>query len=590
MLVILDDYFPNLLTGFRIAEYNAYLEAFPDLLIMSVSNEFDRAASEYFTRFPQFRNRVKRFDQVPLLRAKLAYVTFLENASIFVPYLEHFRVPFVLQLYPGGGFGLHNPERDAKLDRVCSSPMLRRIITTQSITDHYIQARFNGRVKTDFIFGAVFDDSLFEPVVDQRTYFGAGKSVLDVCFAAFKYMPLAADKGYPEFVEAAHRIAAASDKVRFHVIGNIEPGDVDTGALGERIQFHGSLATADLRRLFLQMDLIVSPNKPSQIYQGNYDGFPTATVTEAALAGVAMVTADPLGLNHVFQDDDAIAIIDSTARSTADRILRFVGDPPSVQRMARRGRDLSVETYKPQQQLAPRMDILREELGRTAKPNIPSVASSSPAIGDTSALALEIFRVFGLLIPADVGGGCPIEKALYLANAIVKNNMKCTLEIGVYRGRSLVPQAIAHKRTGGLAIGVDPFRKSSAKELESPAEHAAEIDRWLESTDFDGIHAELAAALTELELNPYVNLIRATSDEALPRAKEYALDMLHIDGNHDSVFVRRDLANYLPLLKQGGLLIMDDIDWPSVAVCLDDVEASCVCMDRFAGWGVWRKS
>ncbi len=588
MLVILDDYFPNLLTGFRIAEYNAYLDAFPDLLIMSVSNEFDRTASEYFARFPRFKNRVKRFDQATLLRARLAYVTFLENAHIFVPYLEYFRVPFVLQLYPGGGFGLHNPERDAKLDRVCSSPMLRRIITTQSITDHYIHARFDGRVKTDFIFGAVFDDSLFEPVVDQRTYFGVGKSMLDVCFAAFKYMPLAADKGYPEFVDAAHRISAASDKVRFHVVGNIESSDIDVGALGDRIQFHGSLTTGDLRRLFLQMDLIVSPNKVSQIYHGNFDGFPTATVTEAALAGVVMVTADPLGLNQVFPDDDAIAIIEPTASSVADRILRFVGDPPSVQHMARRGRDLSVEMYKPQHQLAPRMDILREELSHTGRPNVPLAASAPPVIGDTSAVALDVLRVFGLLPPADFGGGCPLDKALYLANAVVRNNMQCTLEIGVYRGRSLIPQALAHKRTGGLVIGIDPFRRSSARELEAPAEYAAEIDNWLESTDFDAVYAQLSADLTELDLNPHVNLIRATSDDALPRVKN-VLDMLHIDGNHDSVFVRRDLANYLPLLRKGGLLIMDDVDWQSVAACLDDVEASCVSVDRFAGWGVWRK-
>ena len=556
---------------------------------MSVSNEFDRTASEYFTRFPGFRNRVRRFDQVPLLRAKLAYVTFLENAYMFVPYLEYFRVPFVLQLYPGGGFGLHSPERDAKLDRVCSSPMLRRIITTQSITDHYIQARFNGRVQTDFIFGAVFSDSLFEPNVDQRTYYGAGKSVLDVCFAAFKYMPLAADKGYPEFVDAAHRISAASDKVRFHVIGNIDSSDIDVSALGDRIRFHGSLTTADLRRLFLQMDLIASPNKVSQIYHGNFDGFPTATVTEAALAGVGMVTSDPLGLNHVFPDDDAIAIIEPTASSVAERILRFVDDPPSVRRMARRGRDISAEIYQPQHQLAPRIGILREELNRTGRPNIPLAASANPAIGDPSAVALEVFRVFGLLPPADIGGGCPLDKALYLANAIVKHSMQCTLEIGVYRGRSLIPQALAHKRTGGLAVGIDPFRRSSAKELEAPAEYAAEIDNWLESTDFDAVYTQLCAELTELGLNRYVNIIRATSDEALPRVMQYELDMLHIDGNHDSFFVRRDLANYLPLLKKGGLLVMDDTDWQSVAACLDDVEAACVCVDKFAAWGVWRK-
>jgi len=302
-----------------------------------------------------------------------------------------------------------------------------------------------------------------------------------------------------------------------------------------------------------------------------------------------MVTADPLGLNHVFPDDDAIAIIEPTASSVADRILRFVDDPPSVQRMARRGRDLSAKIYQPQHQLAPRIGILREELGRIGGPNIPLAASANPVIGDPTAVALEIFRVFGLLPPADIGGGCPLDKALYLANAVVKNNMRCTLEIGVYRGRSLIPQALAHKKTGGLAVGIDPFRRTSAKELEAPAEYAAEIDEWLESTDFDAVYAQLCADLTELGLNRYVSLIRATSEEALPRVMQYELDMLHIDGNHDSVFVRRDLTNYLPLLKQGGLLVMDDIDWQSVAACLDDVKASCICVDKFAAWGVWRK-
>lgn len=588
-ILVMDDYFPNLLTGFRIAEYNAYLESFPDLGVLSANQDFNQVSREYFDRYPEFKNRViKFFDQSPLVGAKLAYVTFLANAYMFLPYFEYFKLPFILQLYPGGGFGLYNKESDAKLDRICSSPLLRRIITTQSITDDYLRERYGGRIRTDFIFGAVFDGSSLEFAHSERAYFGAGKTMLDVCFAAFKYTPRAADKGYPEFIEAAHRIAALTDKVRFHVIGNLSPEDIDVSALGGRILFHGSLVTSDLRRLFLEMDLIVSPNQPSGICSGNFDGFPTGSVTEAALSGAGMVITDPLGLNDVFPENDAIAIIAPTAESVANRILRFVKEPSALAPMARRGQQISAELYSPKRQIGLRLDILREEAQRPREAGaivttpVRTVARSAPK------LVHEIMRVLNLSIPTDFGGGCPEDKALYMANLIVTHGMRYTVEIGVYRGRSFIPQAMAHQRTGGVVIGIDPYDSAAAQEADAPVALVDEITNWAKRTNFDEIFSKVIFTLDQLGLTQHARLIRATSDNALSQV-EAIIDMLHIDGNHDTQFVLRDLANYLPLLKSGGFVIMDDIDWHSVAICLENLEGSCEAVEMHETWGVWRK-
>jgi lipopolysaccharide transport system ATP-binding protein len=109
---VLDDFFPNLLTGFRVAEYNALLERFPGLEIASSYGEFERVHAEYAARYPRHAGRVVAFRPGFCAGAELAYLNFLNNAVQFLPELERERVPFVLTLYPGGGFGIDEPESD----------------------------------------------------------------------------------------------------------------------------------------------------------------------------------------------------------------------------------------------------------------------------------------------------------------------------------------------------------------------------------------------------------------------------------------------------------------------------------------------
>jgi lipopolysaccharide transport system ATP-binding protein len=114
-ICVLDDFFPNLLTGFRVAEYNAYLAEFEHLQVLSNYGHFAVHHAQYAAQYPQFAARVREFSPQALSGFGLAYLNFLNNAVMYLPYLTQAQLPFVMTLFPGGGFGLHEPESDAKL-------------------------------------------------------------------------------------------------------------------------------------------------------------------------------------------------------------------------------------------------------------------------------------------------------------------------------------------------------------------------------------------------------------------------------------------------------------------------------------------
>ncbi len=59
-------------------------------------------------------------------------------------------------------------------------------------------------------------------------------------------------------------------------------------------------------------------------------------------------------------------------------------------------------------------------------------------------------------------------------------------------------------------------------------------------------------------------LLRARSEEVAADFADRPIDLLHVDGNHDRAAVTRDIELFLPHMKPGGILVMDDIAWPSV--------------------------
>ncbi len=174
-------------------------------------------------------------------------------------------------------------------------------------------------------------------------------------------------------------------------------------------------------------------------------------------------------------------------------------------------------------------------------------------------------------IPMDFGGGCSASKAYVMASLIRERNIHASLDIGVYRGRSLLPQALAHRRyTGGVAYGVDPWSRDEAMQADNAALKAA-LDRFVETTDFEAIHRDVDELRRKFAVERNCVLVRKTSAAAIAEFREMGqtFGLIHVDGNHDTAIVVQDVLDSMRLLDGEGILVMDDVSWDSVKPAYD---------------------
>jgi glycosyltransferase involved in cell wall biosynthesis len=363
-VVILDDYFPNLMTGFRISEYNCYLEAYPDSRVYTSDPGFATDIRHYREQYPHLAQRVVNWHDRRYLAGRAAYCVFVNNAHQFLPVIEKHGLPFAFTLYPGGGFQIDDEESDRKLRRVCDSPLLRKVIVTQTISQEYlIRKQFCDSAMIEFVYGGVFPSDVFSPGTVKKRYYGIDKESFDLCFVAHKYMPKGIDKGYDVFIEVARLLAPELKNVRFHVVGGHGPDEIDVTDLGEKIRFYGSMHRDEFQRFYAGMDLIVSPNVPFRVCPGRFDGFPTGCCIEAGLSGVAVFCADCLGSNIAFVDGEELVIIPRDPPSIAGIIGRYHADPERLSRIAANGQRAFARVFDLNAQMEPRLRVLDECLG-----------------------------------------------------------------------------------------------------------------------------------------------------------------------------------------------------------------------------------
>lgn len=378
-ILVLDDFFPNLLTGFRVAEYNALLSAFPRMGVLSANPEFAQHHAAYASLYPQHAGRVLPFEPQALRDCRLAYLNFLNNAVMFLPHLQEHQTPFVLTLYPGGGFGLRDAQSDAKLLQVLGSGLLQSVIVTVPVTRDYVLdfMRRHGLPSkpVHLVRGVVVNPGYFDSLRD-----GIGASdetPIRICFVAEKYMSAGRNKGYPDFVEAAKSLrrggAGAGLPLEFHIVGSFGPDDWDAAELGECIHFHGRLETGELRQFLSGMNLLISPNLPGLLHPGNFDGFPTGSAVEASLCGVALMVTDPLQQNPGYTtnisylpipigNEEAMASLAPAIFAACRKILEGPHPRRYLRQIGLAGRQVSEKLYAPSYQLGLRQALLEAHL------------------------------------------------------------------------------------------------------------------------------------------------------------------------------------------------------------------------------------
>jgi Methyltransferase domain len=166
--------------------------------------------------------------------------------------------------------------------------------------------------------------------------------------------------------------------------------------------------------------------------------------------------------------------------------------------------------------------------------------------------------------PIDSGGGATLTKVLVLADLIVAHDLRTVVELGVYRGRLLLPLGRLLAGLGrGEAIGIDPYSAQAAIQTDA---HSAQVDltAWALEQDWEGLHAGVATAIDRWQLGGYTRLIRERSLDAAGRFAQQPIDLLHVDGNHDAAAVGADLEAYLPAMRPGAFVVLDDASWASV--------------------------
>lgn len=328
---ILDDYYPDLSSSFRIAEYNWYLRHFAKWRIFSTGRHFLASHAGFAEVYPDLADRV--FHSVDLVeKPDLYYCIFVNNVIDYLGIFEKDNVPFSFTLYPGGGLRLNDPEVDEQLKRIGSSRLFRDVIVTQKTTLEYVREKeFFDERRLHFIYGGTLDSRFFRDNHIPKRRYGKEKDTFDICFIAFRYDPRGVSKGYDIFLEVARELMGYHSDIRFHLVGNTwwdVIDEMDTSFLEGRLTDHGVLPTSAFPEFHSGMDMMLSPNRPfcHPAFPGSFDGFPTACCMEAGMCGTPVLCTDLLGDNIAFKDGRDIRIIPYDIEGICDIVTCYFED------------------------------------------------------------------------------------------------------------------------------------------------------------------------------------------------------------------------------------------------------------------------
>jgi len=170
----------------------------------------------------------------------------------------------------------------------------------------------------------------------------------------------------------------------------------------------------------------------------------------------------------------------------------------------------------------------------------------------------------------------------YLTRAIEDGRPKIVVEVGVWKGASVVTMAKAIRRLNldAVVIAIDTWLGSSEHYL---------WEKFIPDLDFEfgypRLYHKFAANICNEGLQDVVVPLPLDSINGfqLLKAKGIRPDVLHIDAGHDYQSVMADLKAGLPLLRDGGILIGDDYfkkplvgqgKWPEVRQAFDEFLAA----------------
>lgn len=173
-------------------------------------------------------------------------------------------------------------------------------------------------------------------------------------------------------------------------------------------------------------------------------------------------------------------------------------------------------------------------------------------------------------------GWCDPIKAIALADLVMANRPAACAEIGVFAGKSalsiafgLRARATTSPASSGVLYAIDSWSAPDSLVDTSPED----AKWWSNNVNLDAIYEEFIGHLHTTGLGRYVRVLRMASIDAAKLVGP--LDLLHIDGCHSEWSSTSDVTLWLPKLRVGGTLVMDDVNWPSTQTAVRFARKFC---------------
>ena len=172
-------------------------------------------------------------------------------------------------------------------------------------------------------------------------------------------------------------------------------------------------------------------------------------------------------------------------------------------------------------------------------------------------------------------GWCSKEKALNFIDLILEVKPKLCVEIGVFGGSSIYPVAATLKSIGqGVVFGIDPWDKFECIRYFDPNEDAADLN-WWGQVNLSYIYDSYLNMLKGHGLDTICITKKTTSELAVRDFLDGSIDILYIDGNHCEMVSANDVILYLPKVRHGGYIWMNDTLWEQTQHSVDLLLEAC---------------
>lgn len=174
----------------------------------------------------------------------------------------------------------------------------------------------------------------------------------------------------------------------------------------------------------------------------------------------------------------------------------------------------------------------------------------------THMLPLEIRQY--IFKSQELPGWCPAEKAEQLCELVLEHRPDVVVETGIFGGRSLIPLAAACKYlSNGIVWGIDPWEVDASIE----GTHKPVDFEWWSKLNHEDIYQSFVRGTLELNLGKHCRWLRMKSELVLRLFNDQSIGLFHQDSNHSEEVSCRELDQWMPKIKPGGIWVLDDVNW-----------------------------